>query len=160
MLSELTSVAFVVSVALWLTVTRTYERRGFDRRPGREEDVVLVLSHHVRALRAQDPNHLERHVPDADLLADWRLSAKQPPDDGAADDADLARVAHVVFGECLALVQVGPVARPEIGWRRADNVRGRPVFVAVDDLRPGAYNGGHVDDSGALSGDSIRIIRR
>ena len=131
----------------------------FDRRPGREEDVILVLAHHVRALLAQDADHLKGYVPDADLLADGRLSGEELPHDRAAYDADLARVADVVLGECFALVHVGPIAHLEKGWGRAIDVRGHPVSVAVDDLRAGAHDGGHVGDGGTLFGDGIRILR-
>ena len=160
MLSELTSVVFAVFVALWLPPEREVATTRY-----------LIVVQGARRMSSwswpimfapflpQDADHLEGYVPDADLLADGRLSGEKLPHDRAAHDADLARVADVVLGESLALVHVGPIAHLEEGRGRAVDVRGHPVSVAVDDLRAGAHDGGHIGDGGTLLGDGIRILR-
>src|SRR5262249_45087303 len=48
-----------------------------DRRPGSQEDIVLVEPHHVRPFPGQYADYLERNVLHAHFLADGRLTAKQ-----------------------------------------------------------------------------------
>ena len=158
MASELTSVVFEVFVVLWLPPEREVATtrylivvQGARRMSSWSWPIMFA------PFRLEDADHLEGDVPDADLLADGRLSGEELPYDRAAHDADFARVADVVVGERLALVHVGPVAHLEKGWGRAVDVRGHPVLVAVDDLRAGAHDGGHIGDGRTLFGDGIRV---
>ncbi len=62
-------------------------------------------------------------------------------------------------GEHVALVEILPVADLQEGGRGAVDVHGHPVAVAVDDLRAGPDDGGHVADGRALAGDLVGVLR-
>ena len=108
----------------------------FDRRPGGEQDVVLIHAHHVGALGGEDADHLEGDVLDADFLADGGFALEQLPDERLAEHADLAGVADIPIGEHVAFGQA-PFPDVEEGGSGAVDKGGHPVAVAVDDLGPG-----------------------
>ena len=126
-----------------------------DGGPGREQDVVLVHAHHVGALALQHADDSEGDVLDAHLLADRRLRRRtaRGPWSGRAG-RPCWRCAR------RGSVKGSPSARsssrgPQVRRRRAVDVAGHPVAVAVDDLRAGADDGGDVRDGGAFLEDGV-----
>ena len=129
-------------LALWLALLQA--RAGdavLDRRPGGQDDVVLVHAHHVGALAAEHADDAERDVLDADLLADRRRRPRTARGraSGRAGRPCCA-LQHVALGEGVALGQRSSRGRRGTpGWcrrwtrgpscgcrRRPGRGRGRP----------------------------------
>ncbi len=83
-----------------------------------------------------------------------------------ADHAHLVAVANVAVGEHLAFVHVLQSRTARIRRRRAVDLLGHPVAVAVDDLRSGADHGSDGDDGRALlrrsrsASSGVSVMRR
>src|SRR5208337_2857914 len=81
----------------------------FDGCPWRQQDIVLVHTHHVRSLCAQYANDLERHIPYPDFLAYGRFSAEQLSYDCLPDHTYFINVQDIMLGEWFTTVQLSPV---------------------------------------------------
>ena len=77
-----------------------------------------------------------------------------------AQQADHGDVADVVVGERLALLELLPLADPEVSRRGADEVARDPVLVAVDELAAGEDQGRQAVDARALVEDRVGVLGR
>src|SRR5512138_2627086 len=102
------------------------------RRIWDEDNIILILSHHILSLRLQCADDAERNTLDADRLADGILISKQLLHDGLTQQADFCCAADVRFPEKLTLIDA-PVPDSKIIGRTALRRR-PPVCIAVDDL--------------------------
>jgi len=109
------------------------DQPAHDRRPGHEDDVVLIRAAEALSLDAEDADDLAGHVLDADLLAENRRSRHEElVHHGLPEEAHLGR-GHVLLAAERLAFRDGPGPHLKIGGRRPLHLR-EPVLVAVDDL--------------------------
>ncbi len=106
----------------------------FDRRPGGDENVVLVHAHHVRTLACQDSDDPEGDILYADFFSDRGLTLEEFGYESQAENGDLAAVSYIPFGKHFTFMQT-PVANIQVAGRCAEDEGGHPVAIAVNDLR-------------------------
>ena len=131
-----------------------------DRRPGRDEQVVLILADDVGPLAAEDADDPQRHVVDVDLLADRRLLVEQLARERLAEQADHGDVVDVALGERLAFVQVFPLPDAKVSRGGADEGARDPVLVPVDDLPAREDQGCQAVDARAFVEDRLGVLGR
>ncbi|CAA9439393.1 MAG: hypothetical protein AVDCRST_MAG64-4029 [uncultured Phycisphaerae bacterium] len=128
-----------------------------DRRPGDQDGLVLVAAEHVGALGGEDADHPQGDVLEPDLAADRALPAEQLADERLADQADLGAAQHVPVGEHLALLD-RPLADVEVRRGGADDVVGRVVVPAGDQLAVGVDDRGDGPDGRAPLEDRVGVL--
>ena len=121
-----------------------------------DHDVVLIGALRTEAFRSQHPDDGERHVFDAQDLADGIFVAENLRGGGLADDADLVGAPHVLRGEGCA-VRERPLAEVEIIRRFAVDA-GEPVLIARRDLRGRDDFLAHARDRRDLAADGFRVL--
>src|SRR2546422_9351472 len=104
------------------------------RRPPRS--TLFPYTTLFRSLAAEQADHGEGDLLDADDLADGIRVAEEVQRRRLPEQRDLGRAVHVLLEHRPADLD-GPVARLEVIRRHALDA-GRPVEVAVDDLRVAA----------------------
>src|SRR5213596_905005 len=129
--------------------------RGRDRD---QDDVVLVLAPRALAFAIEHADHCERHLLDPDDLAHGLRLAEEVERRRLTHEGDLRRAVDVL-GADLPAVHHRPVARLEVDGRDALD-HGRPVEVAVDDLRTAADRGRGDLHRRDLARDRVRVVLR
>ena len=84
-----------------------------NRRDRHQDNIVQVLSDHVRALLFEHADHLKRNVLDPNRLADGVGRLEQLDDQRVTNHADFGRADDITFGEELAPPEL-PVPHGEI----------------------------------------------
>ena len=108
-----------------------------DRGVRREDRVVLVLPHQVAALALEHSHDFERHVLDADDLADGVAVREKILSDCCAEDGDFRGRFDVGVGEEIALRDVPHADQRIVSADAVD--RRAPVQFPCDDLRRGPH---------------------
>ena len=129
-----------------------------DRRPGRDEQVVLILADDVGPLAAEHADDPQGHVVDIDFLADRRLLTEQLSRNRLAEQAHHGDVIDVALGERFPFVQVFPLPDAEVSRSRADEGARHPVLVPMDDLPAGEYQGCQAINARAFVEDRLGVL--
>ena len=129
---DLTRVAHLhVHVAQGRATNHTFHRAGVRH----DDDVVLIDTLGTQSLRREHAGNRERHIFDAQNLADWIFVAVNLRRGRAANDANLIRAAHVLSRKRRAVCQ-RPLSNIEIICRFTVNAR-KPILVSGSNLRRG-----------------------
>src|SRR5262249_23549892 len=102
----------------------------FDRRQWRGDEVVLVVSHNVRAFTTENADDLQTHATEANLFSDRRFVFEQLLRNSLANHANRCDGAYILPSDPVAFSD-WPVPDNEVVRCDSKNPIWPPVFISV-----------------------------